>query len=51
VRVRYSERSAIRVRGNVTGRIYEFSAAAPSQAVDVRDARALLASRFFHGTL
>jgi hypothetical protein len=35
----------------VTGRVYEFSAAEPAQAVDVRDARVLLASRFFHGTL
>jgi hypothetical protein len=39
------------VRGSLTGRVYEFSAAAPTQAVDRRDAAALLASRFFRTTL
>jgi hypothetical protein len=51
VRVRYSERSAIRVRGTATGRVYDFSAAAPVQAVDRLDATAMLASRFFSGTI
>jgi hypothetical protein len=41
------ERSSVRVQGVVTGRVYAFSAAAPFQLVDRRDARALLASRFF----
>jgi hypothetical protein len=50
VRIRYVERSAIRVGGSLTGRVYEFSAAAPTQAVDRRDAAALLASRFFRTT-
>ena len=36
--------------GTATGRIYEFSADAPTQAVDPRDAAALLASGFFRGT-
>jgi hypothetical protein len=47
VRLRYLERSPIRVRGPVSGRQYEFSAAAPMQAVDSRDAAQLLATRFF----
>jgi hypothetical protein len=45
--VEYSERSRIRVRGAVTGRLYEFSAVHPAQTVDGRDAAALLDSRFF----
>ena len=49
VRVRYLERSTVRVRGAATGRVYTFSAAAPFQLVDRRDARLLLASRFFEG--
>jgi hypothetical protein len=49
--VSYSESSAIRVRGTATGRVYEFSGAAPTQAVDQRDAAALLASGFFRGTI
>jgi hypothetical protein len=51
VRIRYSERSAIRVRGTASGRVYEFSAAAPAQAVDRRDAAAMLASGFFSSTI
>ena len=51
VRIRYSERSAIRVRGATTGRVYEFSAAAPDQAIDRRDAAALLATGFFRSTI
>jgi hypothetical protein len=34
----YLESAAIRVRGPITGRPYEFSKSQPSQAVDVRDA-------------
>jgi hypothetical protein len=49
--IRYSELSAVRVRGTATGRVYEFSAAAPAQAVDRRDAPALLASGFFRSTI
>ena len=48
--IRYSEQSRIRVRGTATGRVYEFSAATPTQAVDPRDATALLASGYFRGT-
>jgi hypothetical protein len=35
------------VRGTATGRVYQFSAGQPVQAVDPRDAQALLASRNF----
>lgn len=45
--VRYLEKSAIRVRGTVTGKEYEFSAANPVRSVDARDADALLRTRFF----
>jgi len=38
VTLRYIESSAIRVRGPVTGRPYDFSVSQPFQAVDVRDA-------------
>jgi hypothetical protein len=48
--IRYSEQSPIRVRGTATGRVYEFSAAAPAQAVDRHDAATLLASGFFRST-
>ena len=47
VSLHYLERSPIRVKGNVTGRYYEFSHANPDQAVDARDAEALLRTRFF----
>jgi hypothetical protein len=47
VGLRYLERSSIRVRGPATGREYSFSAADPVQAVDTRDADALLRTRFF----
>jgi hypothetical protein len=50
VRLRYLERSRILVQGPVTGRPYEFSAAKPFQAVDARDAVALLRTRFFSQT-
>ena len=48
--LRYSENSAIRVRGPITGRQYEFSGSHPVQAVDTRDAFALLRSRLFRQT-
>ncbi len=47
VTLRYLENSPIRVPGPVTGRQYEFSGARPVQAVDRRDAVALLRTRFF----
>ena len=47
VGLRYLERTPIRVRGPVTGREYSFSGAHPVQAVDTRDADALLRTRFF----
>jgi hypothetical protein len=47
VSLRYLETSPIRVRGSASGRQYLFSAAAPVQAVDARDAAPLLATRFF----
>jgi hypothetical protein len=47
VSLRYLESSPIRVRGPVTGQQYEFSGSRPVQAVDPRDAPALLRTRFF----
>ncbi len=47
VTLRYKERSPVRVRGPVTGQEYSFSPAEPEQAVDARDADALVATRFF----
>jgi hypothetical protein len=47
VTLRYLEPSAIRVRGPITGRPYEFSMAQPVQAVDVRDAAVLVRNSAF----
>jgi hypothetical protein len=47
VRLRYLERSPIAVRGQASGRYYEFSAADAVKPVDPRDAAALLRTRFF----
>jgi hypothetical protein len=47
VSVRYMDNPAIKVRGPVTGRQYEFSGLRPVQVVDPRDAAALLRTRFF----
>ncbi len=47
VKLRYLEKSPIVVRGPATGRQYDFSAVRPVQAVDVRDADALVRTRFF----
>lgn len=43
----YTEASAIRVRGPVTGRQYSFSGTPPAQAVDPRDAAVLTRSGLF----
>ncbi len=43
----YMESAAIRMRGPVTGRPYQFSKSQPSQAVDVRDAAVFARSSSF----
>ncbi len=48
VYLQYGEQSPIRVRGLATGRVYQFSGQQPVQAVDERDAPALLQTRLFH---
>lgn len=45
--LKYRGHALISVRGSVTGKLYHFSANMPVRAVDVRDARFLLASRLF----
>lgn len=47
LRLRYRDRARIAVRGPATGRSYEFSAAQPVQAVEVRDAQSLLRTGLF----
>ncbi len=47
VTLRYLEDSPILVTGSSTGRRYEFSGHHPMQSIDVRDAQALLRTRFF----
>jgi hypothetical protein len=47
VQLRYRERAPVRVRGPVTGRTYEFSAAQPVQVVDARDADGFLRTKMF----
>jgi hypothetical protein len=47
IRVRYIEKSPVRVRGLVSGTCYEFSGASPVQDVDARDSASLLHTRFF----
>ena len=47
VTLHYLASSPIRVRGPATGRQYEFSGSRPLQAVDSRDASALLRTNFF----
>ena len=47
VELRYTEAAAIRVRGPVTGRRYDFSSAEPVQPVDVRDAAVLTRNSAF----
>lgn len=46
-RLRYLQRSPIRVRGTVTGKNYEFSAVDAVRLVDARDVEPLLQTRFF----
>ena len=48
--IRYVETSRIRVRGPLTGLEYDFSGSHPVQIIDVRDAEALLKTRFFRKT-
>ena len=45
----YLRNVPVRLRGSATGRPYDFSSARPVQAVDPRDAVALLRTRFFRG--
>jgi len=47
VTLRYTQASAIRLRGPVTARLYEFSVSQPDQPVDVRDAAVLLGNGAF----
>ncbi len=47
VRIAYRERTPIRVTGAATGRFYLFGPGRMVQAVDPRDAPALLRTRFF----
>jgi hypothetical protein len=41
------DRAPVRVRGPVTGQVYEFSGERPSRWVDARDADGLLRTRHF----
>lgn len=45
--LKYRGQALIAVRGTVTGTLYQFSGNMPVRAVDLRDARFLLASRLF----
>lgn len=45
--IRYLETSPIRVKGLITGRVYEFSGRQAVQSLDARDASSLLNTRFF----
>jgi|HubBroStandDraft_4_1064222.scaffolds.fasta_scaffold168199_2 hypothetical protein len=45
--LRYKDNSAIRVRGPVTGRLYDFSIVEPTQPVDPGDAAILTRSGVF----
>jgi hypothetical protein len=47
IALRYLRRSPIRVRGPVTGRVYDFSVSNLVQPVDSRDAAALVRTNFF----
>jgi len=47
VTLHYLEQSPILVRGPVSGRYYEFSAARPDRQIDPRDAPQLLRTSFF----
>lgn len=45
--MRCRERAPVRVRGPVTGRIYEFSPRQPTLSIDARDAETLLRTQRF----
>ena len=47
LRLRYLEKSPIRVRNQASGKDYDFSAANPVRLVDARDAESMLRTRFF----
>ncbi|HKP74652.1 MAG TPA: hypothetical protein VJT67_03880 [Longimicrobiaceae bacterium] len=47
VRLRFNERSRVRVRGPATGTEYVFSGSEPVHAVHPRDAEGLLRTGFF----
>jgi hypothetical protein len=47
MRIYYNGRPSIRVRGYVTGRVYDFSAQLPVQSVDRRDSVPMLQSHVF----
>lgn len=47
VNVRFTQASAVLVRGPVTGRHYQFNGTANTQRVDSRDAAALIRSGYF----
>ena len=47
VTIRFTQPSAVLVRGPVTGRHYQFNGSANTQRVDTRDAAALIKSGYF----
>jgi hypothetical protein len=47
VRLRFTRLAGVRVRGPASGRSYDFSAVAPVQSVDARDADDLLRTGYF----
>lgn len=47
VNVRFTQASAVLVRGPVTGRHYQFNGTANTQRIDARDAVALIKSGYF----
>lgn len=47
MKLRYGGTGAVRLRGPITGRAYEFSAVQPVQAVDFRDAAILARTSMF----
>jgi hypothetical protein len=47
VGIRYLDASPIRVKGLITGQVYEFSDSQAIQSIDARDASSLLNTRFF----
>lgn len=47
VHIRFTQASAVLVRGPVTGRHYQFNGTGNTQRVDARDAAALIKSGYF----